>query len=48
MKVPERIDLTPEDLAALLARLERFLEKENFEIIKTMVETIVFLSWSRE
>lgn len=48
MKVPERIDLTPEDLVALLACLERVLEKEDFEIVKTMAETIVFLSWSRK
>ena len=48
MKLPERIDLAPEDLAALLAHLERVLKKEDFEIVKTMAKAIVFLGWSRE
>ena len=45
MKKPKRIDLTPEELEALLERVESGkLAAGDFEIIRAMAETIAFLS----
>ena len=44
MKTPKRIDLTDKQMAALLARAKRLLPKEDYEIIKSMADTIAFLS----
>jgi len=41
---PKRIELTQEELSALLKRIEASVGKEDFEIIKGMAETIVYLS----
>ena len=44
-KKPERIDLTEEELEALLERVERgCLEPGDYDVIKAMAETITFLS----
>jgi len=45
MNTPKRIDLTPEQLAALLKRVEAgTLQNGDYEIIKGMAETLSFLS----
>ena len=45
MKVPERIDMKPEELDALVARVKNGTLKEgDSEVIETMAETIKFLS----
>ena len=45
MTKPERIDVTPEELDALLKRVESgSLSAGDYELIKAMVETITFLS----
>ena len=41
---PKRIDLTPEELKALLKRVETVVSKEDYEKIKAMAETIEALS----
>jgi hypothetical protein len=41
---PKRIDLKPEELVALLSRLERNLDPEDFKLVKAMAETIAYLS----
>lgn len=46
MNVPERIDLTQKQMAALLARAKRLLPEEDYKIIKAMADTISFLSRS--
>ena len=44
-KKPERIDLTEEEIEALLERVERdCLQPGDYEVIKAMAETITFLS----
>ena len=44
-KKPERIELTPEELDALLERVERdCLQPGDYDVIKAMAETITFLS----
>ncbi len=48
-KKPERIDLTEQELDALLERVERDrLEPGDYEVIKAMAETITFLSHAVE
>jgi hypothetical protein len=44
MNLPKRIDITEEELKALLARAKELLPKEDYEIIKGMADTITFLS----
>ena len=44
MNIPKRIDITEEELKALLARAKKLLPEEDYEIIKGMADTIVFLS----
>ena len=45
MSSPKRIDLTPEQLDALLKRVEAgTLQDGDYEIIKGMAETLSFLS----
>ena len=44
MNAPKRIDITQKQMDAILARAERLLPKEDFEIIKGMADTIAFLS----
>jgi len=44
MKRPKRIDLKPEELAALLARVEKSVDEKDYEIIKAMADTIEYLS----
>jgi transposase len=44
LKTPKRIDLTEKQMAALLSRAKRLLPKEDYEIIKSMADTIAFLS----
>jgi len=44
LKTPKRIDLTEKQMAALLLRAKRLLPKEDYEIIKSMADTIAFLS----
>ena len=45
MSPPKRIDLTPEQLDALLKRVEAgSLQDGDYEIIKGMAETLSFLS----
>ena len=45
MNMPDRIDLKPEELAALLERVkEDRLEDNDYEIIKAMADTLSFLS----
>ncbi len=46
MKAPKRIDLTQKQMNALLARAKRLLPEEDYEIVKTMADTISFLSRS--
>jgi hypothetical protein len=44
LNLPRRIDITPKQLDAILARAKRLLPKEDYEIIKSMADTIIFLS----
>jgi len=44
LKTPKRIDLTQKQMNALLARAERLLPEEDYKIVKTMADTISFLS----
>jgi transposase len=44
LNVPKRIELTEKQMQALLARAKRLLPKEDYEIIKSMADTIIFLS----
>jgi transposase len=44
LKKPERIDLTSEELDALLDRVKRALREDDYELIKAMAETIAYLS----
>ena len=44
MNLPRRIDITPKQLDAILARAKRLLRQEDYEIIKSMADTIIFLS----
>ena len=45
MNTPKRIDLTPEQLDALLKRVEAgTLQDGDYEIIKGMAETLSFLN----
>lgn len=44
MNLPKRIDITQAQLDAVLARAKRLLPPEDYEIIKGMADTIVFLS----
>ena len=45
MNTPKRIDLTPEQLDALLKRVEAgMLQDGDYEIIKGMAETLSFLN----
>ena len=44
MNMPERIDIKPEELAALLERVKDGLEDNDYEIIKAMADTLSFLS----
>ncbi len=46
MKAPKRIDLTQKQMNALLSRAERLLPEEDYEIVKSMADTISFLSRS--
>ena len=41
---PRRIDLSPEDLKALLERIKPVLSDQDYEAIKAMVETIEALN----
>jgi len=45
---PKRIDLTQQELAALLARVEAAVAREDYEIIQAMAETIALLSQAVE
>ena len=42
--LPERIDISREELDALLGRLEDLLSEEDFKRVKAMAETIAYLS----
>jgi len=44
LNLPKRIDITPKQLEKVLARAKRLLPQEDYEIIKGMADTIVFLS----
>jgi transposase len=44
MNMPERIDINPEQLAALLKRAKDGLEAKDYEIIKAMADTLSFFS----
>lgn len=44
MNLPKRIDITPKQLDAILARAKRLLPPDDYEIIRGMADTIVFLS----
>ena len=44
MNLPKRIDITAKQLDAILARAKRLLQKEDYEVIKAMADTITFLS----
>jgi hypothetical protein len=46
MKMPEQIDISPEELAELLKRAESRMKKEDYEVIKGMAETLTFLSYT--
>jgi len=46
LKAPKRIDLTQKQMNALLFRAERLLPEEDYKIVKTMADTISFLSRS--
>ena len=42
--MPERIDITPEQLEALLQRAKRLMPEADYQVIKALAETITFLS----
>jgi transposase len=44
LKTPKRIDLSQKQMAALLSRAKRLLSKKDYEIVKSMADTIAFLS----
>ena len=44
MNLPKRIDITAKQLEKVLARAKRLLPPDDYEIIKGMADTIVFLS----
>ena len=44
MNLPRRLDITQKQLDAILARAKRLLPQEDYEIIKGMADTIIFLS----
>jgi transposase len=44
LRTPKRIDLTEKQMAALLSRAKRLLSEEDYEIVKSMADTIAFLS----
>jgi len=44
LNLPKRIDITEEELKALLARAKKLLPPEDWQIIKGMADTITFLS----
>lgn len=44
MKAPRQIDLTPEEMEALLERVKAALSDGDYRIIKAIVETYIFLS----
>ena len=44
MNIPKRIDITPLELEEVLTRAKELLLPEDYEIIKGMADTIVFLS----
>ena len=44
MKTPKRIDLTEKQMNALLGRAKRLLPEEDYEIVKSMADTITLLS----
>jgi transposase len=44
VKLPKRIDITKEQLDAILARAKRLLPEEDYEITGGMADTIIFLS----
>ena len=46
MKTPEKIELTPKQMTALLGRAERLLPEEDYKIVKAMADTIALLSRS--
>lgn len=48
MNVPKRLDITEKQMAALLARAKRLLSEEDYEIVKSMADTISFLSRSAD
>ena len=42
--MPERIDITPEQLEALLQRAKSLMPEADYQVIKALAETITFLS----
>jgi len=44
LNIPKRIDITEEELKEVLARAKKLLPEKDYEIIKGMADTIVFLS----
>jgi len=44
LRTPKRIDLTEKQMAALLSRAKRLLSEEDYGIVKSMADTIAFLS----
>jgi len=48
MKKPKQIDVTPQELEALLKRAEGALQEGDYELIKGMAETIAYLSQAVE
>jgi transposase len=44
LNIPKRIDISQEELKALLARAKELLPEEDWQIIKGMADTITFLS----
>jgi hypothetical protein len=43
-KAPQRINLKPQELEALLKRVKQAVEEEDYELIKAMAETLGYLS----
>lgn len=48
MEKPKQIDVTPQELSALLKRAEAALDQGDYELIKGMAETIAYLSQAVE
>lgn len=44
MNMPKRIDITPEQLEAILQRVKSLMPEADYEVIKGLAETITFLS----